>query len=235
MTPGALTDYLAYFQALAAENPDNLDMQLQSRMLLVAAGKDESALQPIAGLTDVENQQIASHLRMMMAIRDRKRDAPDPAEAVKRLSALEMLQQELMRYADLQIPVMKLCRAVDGFGVYDEITRRSFVAGKTHTMIVYCELRNFAAVRDETGMYRTKLDVKLMLHDVAGDVAYAPREIKGHQDVSANRRRDFYITRILSLPATLSSGEYTLKATITDPVANKVQTKSVKISLVKPE
>jgi hypothetical protein len=136
-----------------------------------------------------------------------------------------------MRFADLQIPTIKLCKTVDGFGVYDPFSSTTFVAGKPHTTIVYCELQNFTATVDDAGMYHTHLNMQVVLYDGQGKAVHSYHD-KNIEDVSANRRSDFFLTRLFVLPNTLPPGDYTLKVTIEEPAANKVQTKSMKITLV---
>ncbi len=230
----AMANYLDvdYVEAMAAKTPDDLDLQLKARLLLLAGHHDEQALKPVPGLSDKENQTVEALLRMMIAIRDHKSGPPNPEEAAKRLMAVDMLRQELMQMADLEIPVIKLCTRIDSFGVFQAFPDTNFVAGQSHYMYVYCELRNFT-VKNEGGTYRTYLNVQHVLYDEDGKVVLSQVD-KDVSDISANRRTDFYLTRLLVLPPSLPAGAYTLKVTVEDPAANKVKTASLPIILTKP-
>ena len=231
---GGLANYLdvGYVEALADKSPDDLDLQLQTRLLLLAARQDEKALKPVPGLSEQESQTVSALLSMMMAVRDRQVAQPSPQEAAKRLMALDVLRGELMRLADLEIPTIKLCTRIDSFGVYQECDNSSFVAGQSHYMYVYCELRNFT-VKQEGDVFRTFLNVQHVLYDEAGNAVLTQAD-KDVTDISANRRVDFYLTRLLVLPATLPAGQYTLKVTVEDPAANKMKTASLPITLRRP-
>ncbi|NLF32114.1 MAG: hypothetical protein GX591_14665 [Planctomycetes bacterium] len=233
LAPDAVEAYLAAALARAEADPDDLDRQIQARLLLAAAGRDDEALRPIANLDEQENQRVAALLQMMMALRDREPASPQAANA--RLDALEQLQDQLRSVADLQIPVVKLCRQVDGYGVYTPFPGTTFLAGRTQPVIVYCEVRNFSARPDATGLYRTRLNMTLGLYNASGELAQALQKNEDIEDVSANRRHDFFLTRVYYFRDTLPPGDYILKITIEDPAANKVQTASIDVTLVQPQ
>lgn len=231
----AIGAFITAVQARAAADPNNLDLQLQLRLLLAAAGHDADALQPIGGLTAEENKRVGDLLQMIMALRDQPHVAPTPKEAEDRLAALEYFQEQLQAVADLQIPAIRLCSAVDGYGVYDAFESNTFVAGETHQMIVYCEVRNYSVETDETGMYRTTLNRQLALYNEAGELAQPVQINTDILDVSANRRHDFYLQGTYFLRGHLPPGEYTLKVTVEDPLANKAATESITITLTPPQ
>jgi len=232
LAPDAIEAYIAAAVARAEAHPDDIDQQIQVRLLLAAAGRDDEALRPIPALSDEENQRVAALLRMIMALRDRE---PATAQAAnERLEALEQLQVDLRSLADLQIPVVKLCRQVDGYGVYTPFPSTTFLAGRTQPVIVYCEVRNFSVKPDASGMYRTRLNMTLGLYNDAGELAQPLQTNADIEDLSANQRHDFFLTRVYYFRNDLPAGDYTLKITIEDPAANKVQTASVDVTLVQP-
>jgi len=228
----AVNACIATVRAQAAANPNDLDLQLQLRLLLAAAGRDDEATQPIGGLTADENKRVGDLLRMIMALRDQT--DPSPEEAGARLEALEYFGDQLRAVADLQIPTARLCKQVDGYGVYVPFESTTFIAGHTQPVIVYCEVRNFSTEPDDTGMFRTQLNMQFGLYDAAGQLAQPIEVNSGIEDVSANRRHDFFLRGIYFLRDDLKPGQYTLKVTIEDPRANKAKTESIPITLVKP-
>ncbi|MFW6146515.1 MAG: hypothetical protein ACOC7R_04195 [Planctomycetota bacterium] len=233
LAPDAIEAYIAAAVDRAEANPDDLDQQIQARLLLAAAGRDDEALRPIPDLDSQENQRVAALLQMIIALRDR--GAASPEAANERLEALDRLQNQLRSVADLQIPVVKLCRQVDGYGVYAPFPNTTFLAGRTQPVIVYCEVRNFSAQSDTTGLYRTRLNMTLGLYDAAGNLAQPLQKNADIEDVSANHRHDFFLTRVYYFRDHLAPGDYTLKITIEDPAANKIQTATVDVTLVQPE
>jgi len=228
LTEKAIANIIAQMTASAEANPADLDLQLRTRLLLLAAGRDASALQPIAALGQTENARIAAILRMMMTVRDRGEGQLDAAEATSRLAALETLRKQLIPLVDLKIPAVKLCRGVKSYGVYETFATNTFPAGRSQPVIVYCELKNFAATVDAAGMYHTKLSITVGLYDAAGQEAQPVKTAKD-EDVSANCRTDFFLTRVFTLGGALTPGEYTLKIVIEDLMANKAATATVPI------
>ncbi|NQU75533.1 MAG: hypothetical protein HQ546_04355 [Planctomycetes bacterium] len=222
-TPQAVTEFLAAMESQVAENPNDLQLQLKMRFYLLAAGQDDKALEPIPAFSEEENAEIADLLQMMLSVRDQRHGKPTSEQAAKRLMALKTLERDLVRFADLQIPKVVLCTRVNGFGVYDEIPSYTFVTGRSYTIIVYWELRHFTVNANSAGEYKTMLNVRLALHDGQGRIVHNKAD-PGVQDVSSNRRNDFYLQSTFSLPRTLPAGQYTLKVTTEDPIGNKVAT-----------
>jgi hypothetical protein len=87
-------------------------------------------------------------------------------------------------------------------------------------------------VKQEGSVFRTYLNVQHVLYDENGESVLSQVD-KDVTDISGNRRTDFYLTRLLTLPPTLPAGNYTLKVTVEDPAANKVKTATLAITLVK--
>lgn len=229
----SLEDVIAYNEGQASDQPESMELQLRLRMMYLAARQDQKALAPIPGMPADQNQAVHMLLQSMIAIRDNTEPSVPASEASISLIALQNLRERLMSFADLQIPLVKLCKSVDGYGVYKTFDSNEFPAGRSQPVIVYCELRNYAADPDESGLFHTRLNVNLTLYDAQGQVAQTQAD-KNVEDISANRRNDFFLTRVIILPATLKSGTYTLKTTVEDLKANKVGTTATPIVIQPP-
>lgn len=227
----SLEDVIAYYEALAVNRPDDLQLHLRLRMMYLAARQDEKALASMPAASQQDSEQVLAILRAMIAVRDGTAGVA-PADAAPLLLALQNLRERLMAVADLQVPALKLCKSVSGFGQYETFPSNEFAAGRGQPIILYMELRNHSAVRDESGLYRTRLNLSVDLFDPAGrPVESLSRHDKDVTDVSANRRNDFYLTHVLILPDSLPAGEYTVKVTVEDPAANKAATAATTIAL----
>ena len=234
--PPSLADISLYVDRIerqAAEQPDNLELQLLSRFLLLLARQDDKALRPISAMGKEENERATTLLQIAAATRDGQTGASDPDTAAKQLKVLNALRQELMRVADLRISTMKLVTSISGFGVYTEFPDNTFKAGDSHWMWVYCELRNFATTTDDAGKYHTRLKTQIDLYDAEGRTVRT-RQPEDAEDVCVNQRNDFYLRAKFLLPKTLPPGHYTLKTTIEDLAANKIATKNLPIVLAAP-
>lgn len=225
--PDPVVEALKSVQQQIEDNPNNLYLQKMSRMLLATAGYEEQALQPIEGLSDEENRQVSDLLRMLLAMQSSTPTTPE--EATSHLATIERLREELMGIAELQIPKVKLCKLVDGFGVYEQFDSYEFAAGRSQPVLVYCELKNYALKTDEAGMHHTRLKVALDLYNARGSTAQPGLSIPNVEDISSNKRNDFYLSPIYTLSSSLPPGEYTLKVTIQDMNANKVATNELQL------
>jgi len=126
----------------------------------------------------------------------------------------------------LEIKAFKLCRRVDAFGLYDEVERDHTLdekpyltyAGKANGIGLYIELDHFkSTLEDEFYVVRLSQELTLYTHD--GVNAWSVPATEG-VDRSRNRRRDFFTTQVIQLPAELPPGKYLLKVRVTDRASN---------------
>lgn len=142
------------------------------------------------------------------------------------LSASQRWQSD----ADLKLPRLSLATRVDSFGVYTPIEPR-FVYGKRQTVIIYCEVANFACKRSDDGWYQTTLAQQDTLTTDDGLLVWRPNP-EDVEDRSMNQRRDFYLVKKLTLPENLAIGKYTLKMSVTDKLAKKRAEVTMPIEIV---
>ena len=109
--------------------------------------------------------------------------------------------------ADLALPRLVLATRVDSFGVFTPITG-TFEQGKRHTVIIYCEVANFASKKGDDGWYSTKLTQQETLFTEDGLLVWRPNA-EDVEDRSLNQRHDFYLVKKLTIPETLAAGKYT--------------------------
>jgi hypothetical protein len=145
------------------------------------------------------------------------------------VEAAKNWQQE----ADLALPRMVLATRVDSFGVFTPLTG-IFEQGKRHTVIIYCEVANFAAKKGDDSFYTTKLAQQETLITDDGLLVWRPNA-EEIEDRSLNQRRDFYLVKKLTIPETLAAGKYTLRMSVTDRTTNKIAVVSLPIEIaIKP-
>lgn len=151
----------------------------------------------------------------------------------RKIQPLLNLADRLREQGDLSLPELTLCRKVEGFGVYDPIEPARFSAGKEHAAIIYCEVANFTSSQDDKKMWQTKMSEQEVLYTESGLPVWpanpTPRTIT---DASHNRRHDFFIVKLIRLPATLSVGRYLLKVTVVDQQSNRMAEGTIPIEIV---
>lgn len=125
-----------------------------------------------------------------------------------------------------------LCRSVAGFGVYEPLASHNFLAGRANRAIVYVEVENFAAAKLDDNRREVRLSQELILYKEDDGLAVWRHEPTQITDVSRNRRRDFYVVQMITLPARLSAGKYRLKVRITDQHGDSVDEMTMRVQVV---
>lgn len=134
----------------------------------------------------------------------------------------------------LVIRSARLCRRVDGFGVYEPFAAESFLAGRDQPMIIYLELEHFKSIR-QTEFHEVRLAQEIVLYNEADGLAVWRLPKETIVDRSRNQRRDFYTVKLIRLPARLGVGKYILKMTVSDLHSGTVAETSLDVRLVADE
>lgn len=154
-----------------------------------------------------------------------REDAVEPLVA-----AVREMAAQLDRHLPMTIPVMAICRRVDGYGQYEPMPGALLVA-QPRTIGIYTELDNFTTRIDEAGQHHIEIAQTIALYkEEDGTKAWA-QPTKTFRDVSSNRRRDYFLAVAVRVPA-LSIGTYRLKVTMEDLNSGAVAEKAVDLTVV---
>ncbi len=206
------------------ERPDDLAQQVKLRLLYLLAGQDDDALAPAEGIS---NELAALLSSLMRTVATAQATASDQNAATdEALRAIDQFRDVLRTHAELEIPRVALCRRVDSFGVFDEITTRRFPGGEATPVILYCEVSNFATESADGTQFRTLLTQRLEVLTQQGELVWEV-DATEIEDLSFNRREDFFLAQIVQLPATLAPGDYVLNVTIEDKIGAKSNQRKV--------
>lgn len=204
--------------------------QLDRRLLRVVVGDYEEARLPLR-LVTAEQQELASaFIDAWIAIRQ-SHDGDLAAGAARAATELNNLQAALRSLSDLSIPVIKICKAVRGFGQYDEIDPPRFLAGVASEFVLYAEVRDFVSELRDDDHYHSVFDLTTTILDDSGQMILE-LEDNNIVDRCRNRRHDCFLPRLVPLPATLSPGRYVAKVTIVDTLGEKVAESRVPFEIV---
>ena len=132
----------------------------------------------------------------------------------------------------LTIVHAQLCRSVSGYGVYEPLAGSSFLSGRPNRAIIYVEVEDFATAALDDRQREVRLMQELILYKENDGLAVWRHEPTQIVDVSRNRRRDFYIVQMITLPARLSEGRYRLKVRVTDQHGGAVDETTLRIQVV---
>ncbi len=212
-----LDETIAHLRAEAAQRPDDLDARFKLRAMLLATGREQEAIDLAGADAGGGEALLDDAVRSLAAIRQA---AESPAEVDAALAEVEALRAKLRRSAELAIPNIALCSKVSSFGVYEELPAGALMAGTVNKAVVYCEIRNFYSEPATDGRLRTALASRIELLTPAGQSVWQKEEPE-IEDLSRQRREDFFLAKLVTLPASLPAGEYVLKVAITDRLAKK--------------
>lgn len=178
--------------------------------------EDEAILRTVA-------EGLAGFRERLTAVTPRNR--PLPSEKIAPL--LEMIR-ELQRQAGLELPVIALCNDVRKFGDYD-LLPTEFPLANPREVVLYVEVDRFASERLAEGVWETRLSMRTVLYDQDGNRVFEI-PMANAVDRSHQRRRDFFLRQIMTLPPIEEAGQYTMKVTVRDMLSNRIAQQSLPLT-----
>ena len=225
---GALQALLKRLEQKMKDRPEDTATQVKFRLIHTLLGQYKQSLKG-----DNKNTgNLAVNLADLVKIFE-SRDLDPSQQANRALEVVNRLQESLKKTADLKIANVQLCREVLSFGSYTIMPKNYFIAGKRRPVIVYIELENFISkYLTDKKLYQTLLSLTIEVLDTNNSNRVCWRHHDEQiEDLSAKQRRDFYIARLITLPATLPSGDLKLKITVEDIHGNKVAQKIIPLKI----
>jgi hypothetical protein len=213
----------------AREYPRDLPSQLDYQLLLFTKDEQVPRNADLAGLASEDRELLTALVDGLTNFRNSIR-ADNNMLMNRKIRPIVEMSDRLRSRADLSIPNAMLCREVKGFGMYTPIESTRFEAGKAHKVIVYSEVENFASVLNDKSLWETRLEQELVLYTESGLPVW--EEKTPTTDFCRNRRRDFFVARIVTIPANLTMGRYVLKVSVTDQQASRIAETSIPIAVV---
>lgn len=213
----------------AREYPRDLPSQLDYQLLLFTKDEQVPRNADLAGLASEDRELLTALVDGLTNFRNGIR-ADNNMLMNRKIRPLIEMSDRMRSRADLSIPNALLCREVKAYGMYTPIESTRFEAGKAHKVIVYSEVENFASVLNDKSLWETRLEQELVLYTESGLPVW--EEKTPTTDFCRNRRRDFFIARIVTIPANLTMGRYVLKVSVTDQQASRIAETSIPIAVV---
>jgi hypothetical protein len=142
------------------------------------------------------------------------------------------LADEIASWRTLEIRKLRLCKRVEGYGVYETFSRNTFLARKRQPVVVYTELDHFDSELSENNTFVTRLNSEIVLFNQSDGLPVWRQRPVTIVDESRNRRRDFFTVQIIELSELLTVGKYLLKVTITDEIGQSVDEATIPIEIV---
>jgi hypothetical protein len=216
----SLDEALAVLRKSVAEHPS---LNTVMALALLDGSKGGEALKK---LPEADQKVVGDLLAAIDVMKVGTAGATVADRAAPLMEAAKHWQQD----ADLALPRMVLATRVDSFGVFTPVSG-TFEQGKRHTVIIYCEVANFASKKSDDGWYTTNLSQQETLITDDGLLVWRPNA-EDVEDRSMNQRHDFYLVKKLTIPETLAAGKYTLRMSVTDRNTNKISVVSMPVEIV---
>ncbi|MEQ8846588.1 hypothetical protein [Botrimarina sp.] len=219
---GRVASAIESLESTASQRPRNTAEahdQVRLRLLRLALGETEQAVEPPAGLSVAEQQFWSNELWALATLLDEASGADPIARADAALRHQSEASAKLRETGSLQVRNLVAVEKVYGFGAYEPATTAAYAAGER--VVLYAEIDNYTSKAAPDG-YRTSIASRYRLLDSEGREAAAGDFPVDVDDLCLSRRRDFYIQYAVSLPSDLEPGEYRLELTVTDRLGDKI-------------
>ena len=190
-----------------------------------SAQPDSDLLKP---LNQQQRQRVEQYRQFIVSLGQQVAQATDKMDSEHLVAELN----HLFGPPNLQIRNVALCTQVRGYGIYEPIEPRTFVAGRKNKMIVYLEVDNFQVKHNSDGEYEVKLAQQISLFNEANGSlpVWQHPEVK-IVDRSRNRRRDFFVVQLINLPA-LNVGNYRFKIRVTDDYGSYISESTLPVKII---
>jgi hypothetical protein len=232
-SPGLSAERLeTAFARRLRDDPQDLENQLNYELLLFIEGQPVPQMSALAGLRDEDREVLAAIMDGLSNFRSVIRSGDNLLLAAK-TQPLVAMGDRLRTQSELTISTVALCSIVKTFGVYTPMDAAHFIAGRDNQTVVYCEVQNFQSRLTADSQWQTQLTEKLVLYTESGLPVWPdPSVPEPVTDLCRQKRHDFFIARLVTLPRNLSVGRYVLKLTVTDQSAHRVAEASQPITIV---
>jgi len=225
-------DYELKLRKLVADYPQDLGNQLDYQLLRLVRDEPTPDLSVVSQLSGEDRDILLALMDGLTNFRAAARGDGNLMLNRKIQPLLEMAER-LRTQGQLAIPTVAFCIEVDSFGVYRPMPSSRFPAGRENDLIVYHEAANFTSVQGSDTIWRTRLRQEMVLYTDTGLAVWPEKSNSSiFLDESRHRRHDFFISRMVRLPASLAAGKYVLKIILTDEESNRVVEASAPLEIV---
>ena len=213
-----LREMLVDLSRVLYQESTEADMPIKELMVIAATTmvSPERALSPDAmrGLTERERELLIA-FQTFFGTLGKRLDGSREAEEVFEESIAE-LRRSITREPQLTIPAAHLCTVVDGFADYQKFPKYSFLAMSGQQAVVYTEVGSYMSELDDSGEYVTRLSQKLTIYSERDGIPVWSEDWFSTVDRVTTKRRDFFLTQVMTIPQSLGVGRYNLKIQLRD-------------------
>ena len=192
-------------------------LEIMRRLLYVVANRRDEAVSPIDELDEDEQEYWKHQLHGLLVSTDADGKHPTTRRAALALRHLRTATDHLANVSTLDVGNLTFCKEVLSYGDYRVFDSYSFRAKEE--VVMYVEIDNFAA-HPRGDSFETELHSSYEIIDDAGR-RVANVVLPVDKQVSSNRRRDYFIAYLITMPHQIASGSYRLQLTVEDVIGKK--------------
>ena len=229
----ALAQLIRLYEQKAGANPTDVKAARNLRLLHFLAGEDEKCLQDLPGLPADEQSLWRGLMWTLVNVRDRTGAASPPAQAAEVLTALNDVRAAAQKLSPLELGDVRFCERINGFGDY--LPRPGNRFRPNDSLRLYGEIRNFASLKGDDGLYRVRLCERLALETPDGQTVWQ-QTFDNIEDTCRRPRQDFFLTTTtrLAVPPQTAPGKYALRVTVEDKTSGKSAAVRLDLELAAP-
>ena len=231
VTPAANESFGNQLAERAKDYPSDLSAQVDNQMFKLLQDETVADVSSIAGLIPEDRELLSALMDSLTNFRSQLR-ADNNMLFSKKIRPLLEMSDRLRSQAELSVSTVALCTGVKAFGVYDPIDPARFIAGREQRVVVYCEVENFLSQPNEKNLYETRLTQDIVLYEESSGLPVWTDKKSTYVDQARRRRHDFFMGKIITLPANLTINRYLLKVTVEDQQARHIAENTVPIEIV---
>jgi hypothetical protein len=217
-------------EADAAKNAaakDDPAAQVKLRMLYLAAGRRDAALQPIASADPAAREFWSKQMYGLDTWLDARRTPDAQCRAAETKRILGDALASLGESSPLVVRNLAFCTDVLSYGCVKQFKSNDFLPDQD--AILYFELENFTSESTPKG-FHTRLKSSYQIFDGRGQ-RVSQHEFPISEEYCQNPRRDFFIACQFRMPSRVYSGKHTLQLTVEDLEGRKIGQSTIDLTI----
>lgn len=200
-------------------DPDQFRLRQQDlRILYLVANRDNDALRT-AQFATAEEQEFWQELMLALKHFRQVKSTSDRQRFGQTVRQIRSAADRLVPLAQLELRRAEFCARIHSFGRIDVFPSSDFNPGDP--ILIYAELANVASELTFAGVHKTDFDAVLQILHAGEEEPIETIELKNIVDESTSRRRDYFQSFELTIPAHLSTGSYEVKLRLHDTTSNQ--------------
>ncbi|MCA9144251.1 MAG: hypothetical protein H6823_25810 [Planctomycetaceae bacterium] len=213
----ALTSLSADLARPNLDRDERARLEIMRRLLYVVTNQRDEAVSSIEQLDEDEREYWKHQIHGLLVSIDADGKHPTTRRAALALRNLRTATDHLANVSTLDVRNLTFCQEVLSYGEYRVFDSYSFRA--KDEVVMYVEIDNFAA-HPRGDSFETELHSSYEIVDGAGK-RVANVVLPVDKQVSNNRRRDYFIAYLITMPSQIASGSYRLQLTVEDVIGKK--------------